>query len=184
MVGCGHHDVVASATTPTAASPTDPDHKLYEQLRAGIYQLGSAQDNLQTATEMSTKLSKSAGGTAAHGFSDLLKKLNAAGQKLGDYTDSLPSFEEFKKNVGPEDDQRLNAIQAGNDALGDIADAQDIVENLLAGAPAEAKPDVQKIQDQLDDSVDAVEAAVQAMGGKVEEDEAVTPGTPDASTGG
>jgi len=120
---------------------------------------------------MAKKLSKVAGGTAAKGFGDLIKKLNLAGEDIADYTSEVPSFDQFKTNLTAMDDQRLNAIDDSNDALGYIADAQDIVENLLAGAPEEAKPQVQKIQDQLDECVDAVESAIVEMGGKVDQDE-------------
>ncbi len=185
VAGCGPHDTPVTKMAP--ASPVavaDPDHKLYEQLRAGIYQLSSAQDSLQTATELSTELSKKAGGTASGGFKDLLAKLNSAGQKLGDYTDELPPFDEFKKDVAGQDDRRLNAIQAGNDSLSEMGDADDILDNLLAGAPADFKADVQKIQSDLDDASEAVQSGIVALGGKVEEDDTATPGTAGNNAGG
>jgi len=184
VAGCGQSKKPPTAPVPVAESAVqDPDHKLYEQVRSGQYQLGSAQDDLQGVIELATKVSKSAGGTASHGFKDLLTKLNSAGQKLGDYTDETPSFEEFKKDISGQDERRLNAIQAGNDTLGEISDAQDILENLMVGAPADVKADLQKIQDGLDDSVDAVQAGIVALGGKVDEDDDVTPGSPGATTG-
>lgn len=161
----------AQAQQAPAPAPEDPEHKLYEQVRTGTYQLGEGLDSLQSAEEMAKKLAKVAGGTAARGFNDLIKKLDAAGEDLEDYTSEVPAFDQFKANLSAEDDQRLNAIDDSNDALGYIADAQDIVENLLAGAPEEAKPQVQKIQDQLDDCVDSVESAIVEMGGKVDQDD-------------
>ena len=170
---CGHRNSsLAAQPAPTAApTPEDPERRLYEQIRTGAYQLNGALDNLQTAQEMAKKLSKVAGGTAGRGFTDLIKKLNQAGEDIADYTSEVPSFDQFKTSVAQEDDQRLDAIDDSNDALGYIADAQDIVENLLAGAPDEAKPQVRQIQDQLDECVDAMESAIVEMGGKVDQDD-------------
>jgi hypothetical protein len=186
LAGCHRGGAPASRGVSRSAPPAviDPVKHLYEQMRTGAYQLSAGQDSLQTATELSEKLAKVAGGTASHGFAALLSKLNAAGEELGDYTDDPPAFDEFKKDVSAEDDQRLNAIQAANEALGEIADGQDIVENLLAGAPAEDKPEVLKVQDQLDDTVDAVETAIADLGGKVDDDDSVPPGSPAANGAG
>jgi uncharacterized protein YukE len=171
VIGCSHKAVVTSSPTPTpVAAPEDPEHKLYDQLRKGAFQISAATQDLSDGAEAAEKLEQSAGGTASKGFKDVVAKLNTAGTALAEYASAPDSYEEFAKDVNDADDRRLNAISAATDALDDVGDAQDVVDQLLLGAPADAKPKVQKIQDQLEDAVDALQQGIEAMGGKVEED--------------
>jgi hypothetical protein len=172
--GCGSkRSPAGSPTIPTVAAPkpVDPEKALYEEVRDGTYQVQAALDSLDSANDQAQKLSKVAGGTAARGFKDLLKKLSTAGRDLSDYSEDPPSFEDFKQDLSNQDEFRLNAIDSANDALGELADAQDIVDMLLAGAPPDVKPQVQKLQDTLDETVDATESSVTSFGGKLDEDD-------------
>jgi hypothetical protein len=151
-----------------AAAPVDPDRALYDQVRSGAYQISSAVDAIEAVRKTARDMASQQQGATQKALSAIATSLDDAGKALADFGDDPPAFEEFKKNFAAQDDRRLKAIDAANQSLSDLGDAQDTLSDLLDSHPPEPENTALTNADSaLDDCVQTLEDAVKAMGGKV-----------------
>ncbi len=150
------------------AAPKDPDQALFDQIRSGAYQIGSAIDAIESVRKTTKEIASREAGATQKALVMITSQLDAAGKALVEFSDEPPTFEEFKKNFSAQDERRLKAIDAANESLNDLRDAQDIVGDLLDSHPPEPEnTELDNADSDLEECVQAVQDAIKAMGGKV-----------------
>ena len=170
VIGCSKNAVndVASAQTKKVSIPANPEQALFDQVRAGAYQIGSAIDSIATVRKTVRDMAAKEKGATSQALLKIADQLDAAGKALSDFSEDPPALEQFKKDFAGQDDKRLKAIDACNDSLDDLNEAQDILSALLDSHPPE--PENTQLTDAdsaLDECTQAVEGAINTMGGKV-----------------
>lgn len=164
-------DSVASNTN--SALPVDPNHPnatLYEQLHSGAFQYDTAGDNLQDASDTLEAIKPGSDSNLAGALKDLSDSLDDAGGSIGDFADPPASEDAVKADFKTYDDKRLKAIEAGNDALHALYDAEGMIDDLKQDAKYSGRKDLDDIMKFLDLAIDNITGGVQSLGGKVEED--------------
>jgi hypothetical protein len=173
LIGCsnGSHPADRSAKAEQA-NPVSPEQALYDQVRSGAYQISAAIDSIEDVRKTMREMASREAGATQKAHLTITGDLDDDGTALADFGDDPPTFNEFKKNFAAQDDRRLKAIDAANESLDDLHDAQDVVGDLLdslehqdAGVPQKAQLD--HADTVLDGCVEGVEGAIKAMGGKV-----------------
>jgi len=170
ITGCGSSTKVAdgSLTSATKPAPANPEQALYDQIRSGTYQIGAAVDAIEEVRKTAREIASREKGDTQKALLTIEAHLNDAGEALSDFGDEPVTFEEFKKDFAAQDDKRLKAIDAGNESLNDLRDAQDILGDLLDSHPPEPEnTELNNADSALDGCLQAVEDAIKAMGGKV-----------------
>ncbi len=172
-LGCSSGGASVAEPTPSkvlkkASPPTDPDRALYEQIRSGIYQINAAMDAIEETRKTAKKMAGRELGETQSTLNAIAKILDTVGENLSEFASDPPEFDKFKADFAAQDERRLKAITVANESLGDLYDAQDLVEKLLSSKPPE--PEKTQLEDAdatMDDCISGVEEAVKAMGGKV-----------------
>lgn len=172
LAGCGKQPASAVPQASKSTTPADPDQALYDQVRSGAYQIGSAIDSMEDVRKTVREIAASQSGKTQQALLQIAGDLDDAGKSLADFGDDPPPFDQFKKLFAAQDDRRLRAIAAANDSLDDLSDAQDIVGELQDSKPAPPPQIAGQLADagsDLDDCAQAVTEAIKTMGGKVTE---------------
>ena len=170
ICGCGHEQskptAIAKPTTP--AAPADPVQALYDKVRSGSYQISTAIDSIEEVRKATKEIASREQGNTHQALMTITGQLDEAGKALADYGVDPPTFDEFKKDFATQDDRRLKAIDAANEALDDLRDAQDLLGDLLDSHPPEPEgTQLDQADSSLEECVQGVEDAIQSMGGKV-----------------
>jgi hypothetical protein len=166
VVGCSSGRSQQQAQTEEP--PQTPEQKLYEQIRSGHYQLASALDSLETASETSHNLAESqADNETKKAVAGLRAKIDKAGSLIGDFSEAPPPFDQFAKEVEAQDDERLKAIDAANESRTLLSEADATLRDMLdSQPPAEEKSRLATIEDSVEAALSTIGDAVVSMGGK------------------
>jgi hypothetical protein len=185
LVGCARQPAESDAVTasnprqPVAqapksdaareADPENPDQALYEMCRAGTVQMNGAADSIEETLQTAKKVLPIATGEAAQGLQEAIDLIDGAGAGIADYTAPIPGPDRFPEVAAEQDERRLKAIQAGNDAIRDLKEAAGILESLTASTKDSLRKGVGEVLELVDVSVRDLYDAVEALGGRVEE---------------
>lgn len=165
LIGCGGPK---ASDVPSGAQPTaSASESWYERTRSGTFQLGSVLSTIQEAFEASETSTKAAKGDAKALWADVTDALDTAGASLEPFTEFNLSESDFDKDFVAQDDKRLKAIEAANDALHPLDDAAEALGELSDG---------QQVLELVRLAQDDLKEAIETLGGKVEEDEGTDPG--------
>ena len=170
ICGCGHPEVkpVPAARQPVSTEPTDPVQALYDKVRSGSYQISSAIDAIEEVRRATKDIAARETGNTHEALLTIAGQLDGAGKVLADYGVDPPSLDDFKKDFAGQDDHRLKAIDASNEALDDLRDAQDLLGDLLDSHPPEPEgTQLDNADSSLEECVQTVEDAIKALGGTV-----------------
>lgn len=170
ICGCGHSEVkpIPAARQSAPTEPADPVQALYDKVRSGSYQISSAIDAIEEVRKATKDIAARETGNTHEALLTIAEQLDGAGKVLADYGVDPPSLDEFKKDFAGQDDHRLKAIDASNEALDDLRDAQDLLGDLLDSHPPEPEgTQLDNADSNLEECVQTVEDAVKALGGKV-----------------
>ena len=162
LLGCGPR-------TPESPAAPPPEAKAYEDYRAGLYSLNAAQQSLAEALSASQKLHAGLpqGSEVEAGLQDIVYGVDSAGNTIADHAVDPPTQAEFDTDFSRHDDARLKAIEAINDALHDLREA-----NGVAGDMAGRISGMQSVLQDLSDLMDVAEqdllSALRSLGGNDE----------------
>lgn len=145
--------------------PANPDRTVHEQLRAGSFQIGAVLTSLEDAVTHAKGADPGKAKESKAALAGLLDLLDSAGAGLAKYADDPPSQAEVTRKFAAYDERRLKGIEASNDALHDLREAQGVAEELAADSGS--KP-LEEVVGLLDLAVEDLQAAIRALGGRVE----------------
>lgn len=168
-VGCSKSDNPSGTTGASAPPPADPAQVVYDQIRTGYVQISNSLETLGealTAAKTGQAASDKALKETSKAIGDLL---DSAGSYLSDYTEPPASFEEFNTKFAENDDNRLKAIVAANDALHEIGEAKGFLDDLFNDPKLEKEPIVLDLRDLIADAEKDLREAIITLGGKIEE---------------
>ena len=168
--GCAHQDAkpIASPKQTAPSAPADPVQALYDKVRSGSYQISTAIDSIEEVRKAAKEIASKETGNTRQALLTISGQLDEAGKVLADYGVDPVAYEEFKKDFAGQDDRRLKAIDAANEALDDLRDAQDLLGDLLDSHPPEPEgTQLDNADSSLEECVQTVEDSVRALGGKV-----------------
>lgn len=175
LVGCGRNEATpASGGTggPVATAGSEPKDEataLLEQLRGGSYQIDVAMGGMEKAMNLVRPLAVDKPAETKEALQNIADMLDSAGGTIIEFNDA-PSLETIKENFKANDDRRLKAIEEADDARQEVEQAHGIVAELLASEPpADVKASLDQINDAIEETLDALEAAIEAFGGTVPE---------------
>lgn len=169
-LGCskGSEPGASDGTSGSVPPPPDPAQVAYEQVRAGFVQLGNALETLGEALSAAKTGQGSSDKILKEACASIGEYLDSAGSYLSDYTEPPATFEEFNAKFAENDDNRLKAIDAANDALHEMGEAKGILDDLLNDPKLEKKQVVLDLRDLMEDAEKDLRQAIPVMGGKVE----------------
>lgn len=166
LVGCG-----ASKPAPerpekpvVVVDPTRPEDTLYEQLRAGAFQLTGVIETLDAAIDKLKEIPPQKNAETKAALADLAEAVDAAGALIADYTDE-PDRVRLGKVFPEYDERRIRGIDAANDALHELEDGASVAADLMQAINL---PALQEVADLLDLAISDTKDAIEALGGKVE----------------
>lgn len=146
-----------------------PEAKLREQLSSGSFQTDAAIESIALAVDAAKAiLAQLRDPTAKAGFEEAIDILDACGKDLAEHIEEPPSEAEIAAQFSAFDEQRIQAIEAGNDAIHLLNEASGIVDSLASDLPAELLDERTTLDTRLVEAVDDVAGAVAAYGGTVE----------------
>lgn len=148
-------------------NPSDPDEALYEVSRKGTVQMNGAADTIEETLATAEKVKAAATGEAAAAMEDVLGLIDSAGAGIADYTAPIPNLDEFRKVVEAQDERRLKAIEAGNDAVRDLKEAVGILDSLAENSPEPLKKGASELSELVDLCIRDLYDAVEALGGQI-----------------
>lgn len=125
------------------------------KLREGSFSLGQTIDAIADSLTLVREYETLAKGVDKQAYTDIADFLDSAGETLGDV--SKP-FEESDPEV---EKKRKAVIEAEKDAFVDLQEAAGIAESL--------DPSNKRVVSAIEVALDALQASVEAFGGKVEE---------------
>jgi len=170
LIGCSKSPNPPSvASVPVKAEvPSDPVQRLYEQMRSASYQIGTSLDSIEEVRKTAKDLAEHQEGLTKAALVAVGKKADAAGKLLADFGSEPPTLEQFKSDFAAQDERKLEAIDAADEALDDLLDAQDVVGDLLDSHPPDpAGSQLDEADDALDAGIQAIQDAIKTMGGRV-----------------
>jgi hypothetical protein len=184
--GCGHG---ANAThageagqTQEKEKPVDPMEATRAGMHEGAFQLGNAADDLEAVIAKAKALQASTKDVDLKAaLADVLEKLDDAGGAIADFTGEPPDLAQFKNEFDEQDKKRLDSIDNANDALHDIHDCDDTLDDFYTKPPPGDDQALNDLGDALDDAAADLEDAIKAFGGKVEPDDTETIAVPDTT---
>lgn len=150
---------------------------MQDSIHSGAYQIASAMDSLEAGLTQTRELAKAGvkDPELKAALVDADDLIDGAGANLGDY-----GTEPKSPDFAARDEWRLKAIEAANDARHDLSDAEGAIDDFLEGATEVVGRAIDDIEADLDDAIDALTSAIEALGGKAEPlDDGSTAGVPD-----
>ncbi|HRI44220.1 MAG TPA: hypothetical protein PLL78_12470 [Fimbriimonadaceae bacterium] len=163
---------VANGSNPgstTEVEPPNPEQALYELCRAGTVQMNGAADSIEETLQTAKSVLPIATGDAVQGIKEAIELIDGAGAGIADYTAPIPGMDRFPEVAAEQDERRLKAIQAGNDAIRDLKEAAGILESLVQSTAATLRKGIGEVIELVDVCVRDLYDAVEALGGRVEE---------------
>lgn len=151
------------------AEPDNPDRALYELCRAGTVQMNGAADSVEETLQTAKNVVPVATGETARGLEEAIELIDSAGAGIADYTAPVPGMDRFPEVALEQDERRLKAIQAGNDAIRDLKEAAGILESLTQGTKDVVLKGLTEVLELVDVCIRDLYDAVEALGGRVEE---------------
>jgi hypothetical protein len=145
VVGCAK-----KAAGPLVAAP--------DEITSVATQLGQASDSISEALALVHQQQKGASKDLAETLIDLEKDLDDAGVNLGDF--AKPSA--VKDNAGLQK-WRTDAKTGGADALHDLHDAQETLDDAPDGLTQKQSDGLDAVDDDVQDAIDAVDGAMKAL---------------------
>lgn len=129
--------------------------------------MNGAADTIEETLATAEKVKAAAAGEALAAIEDVLGLIDSAGAGIADYTTPIPNLDEFRKAVEAQDERRLKAIEAGNDAVRDLKEAAGILDSLAESAPDPLKKGAAELAELVDLCVRDLYDAVEALGGQI-----------------
>lgn len=180
IAGCGgpksQHVVEPTATRSPEAeqSSPSPERQVYEEARAGAVQIGALTESISEALAEVRKLADRERGDRRQAFSDAADFLDSAGATIADFAVEPPAFVEFSKDFAAQDERRLQAIEAANDARIDVQSAANTLGDL--------GPEAAQLSAKATEIIADLEEAITTLGGEIEARESVRrEGLPDTA---
>lgn len=161
---------VADASRP----PADPEEALFERIRGGTVQIQAILDALAEAYGKLGALPRPQAAADREALDEVQALLDSAAATLADFGGEPPTREAFRAQLPAYDEQRLEAIQACNDAYGDLEQAIGILRSLTEEPGTVAEP-AGALADTLTVIADDLRSAIETLGGVVEPLEADPP---------
>jgi predicted outer membrane protein len=157
------------APATSTSAPKDASAALYEQLRAGAYQVDAAMGAMERAMNEVRPLAQDKPEETKEALQTVADLLDSAGATVVEFNDA-PTEKAVKADFSGNDERRLKAIEETNDARQDVDTARGYVTDLLASEPPQdVRAKLEEIDDAIEEALDALEAAIEALGGKVED---------------
>ncbi|MGV3617575.1 MAG: hypothetical protein ACO1SV_19795 [Fimbriimonas sp.] len=185
MLGCGPKPPEPSASVSTgtggteAAAPKDGPTALQEQLRGGAYQIDAAMGAMERAMNVVRPLAQDKPDETREALQTIADMLDSAAATIVEFNDA-PTLEAVREDFKAADDKRLKAIEEADDARQEVEQAKGVVTDLLSSEPpADVLAQLNQIDDAIEEALDALEAAIEAFGGKVSDPSAPDSGTPE-----
>lgn len=175
LAGCGRNEGApaqgGSGTPPTSngAEPKDEATALLEQLRGGSYQIDVAMGGMERAMNLVRPLAVNKPDETREALQNVADMLDSAGATIIEFNDA-PTLDKIRANFKENDDHRLKAIEEADDARQEVEQARGIVTELIASEPpADVKASLDEIDNAIEETLDALEAAIEAFGGTIPE---------------
>lgn len=146
--------------------PTKPEDTLYEQLRSGSFQVGGVIETVEAALEKLREVKPGKDAELKGVVGEVKDALDAAGAALADYDEEPPPRKDVDARFAELDDKRIKAIDAANNALHDLAEAEGVAEEVGGSKSVGALTDV---ADLLLVAIQDLQDAITTLGGKIEE---------------
>lgn len=160
--------VSSGSDTAGVETPRDDSERLFQQLRAGSFQVDAALNAMEN-TLQSCKSTTIKSVEARQAAADVSDFLDSAGSTVGDYLNA-PTLDEVRRDFAGNDERRLKAIEDLNDARREVLEAQGIADPVASDDPDAAVREVfTGIGDGIAEVIDALEGAIDAFGGSVVE---------------
>ncbi len=175
LAGCSHGSGKAlgdaSSSTPAKEAPADPMETTRAGMHEGAFQLSNAADDIESALAKAKALQTATKNVALKAaLTDVLDLLDDAGSSIADYTGEPPELADFKAQFPEQDQKRLDSIDHANDALHDVNDVYDLLDDFAKVPSASDASALAELGNALDDASGDLEDAIIAFGGKVEAD--------------
>jgi hypothetical protein len=182
MLGCGQKAPEAnSGASPStggaeAAAPKDEPTTLQEQLRGGAYQIDAAMGGMERVMNVVRPLAQDKPDETREALQTIADMLDSAAATIVEFNDA-PTLDSVRSDFKAADDRRLKAIEEADDARQEVEQAKGVVTDLLGSEPpADVLAQLKQIDDAIEETLDALEAAIEAFGGKVSDPSPSTPG--------
>lgn len=173
--GCGGPEPAPSAapgsggkTSETGAAPANPEKALREQLRSGLFQLDACAASVEEALVAARGASKRASGEAQQGLLDVIDMLDSAGGTVADHLGESPGEDQVKVDYTGQDERRIRAIAAANDAHTELGEAAGLAGSLVEVATPPVRAEIEELVNLIEVAVEDARGAVEALGGTVE----------------
>ncbi|MBX3118211.1 MAG: hypothetical protein KF784_04035 [Fimbriimonadaceae bacterium] len=172
LVGCQGKTTVekhtSSGTSEVTDTPMTPEAKLQEQLRSAAFQLNAASESIAEALAKATDAESKSSGAVKEGLAEVLDFIDSAGAQISDFATDPPPVEEIKAKLAEYEAIRTKAIQAINDSIHNLEDAQGIASGFEEENPNYAG---KGLSDLIGVAVADLKGALEALGGKLDSTE-------------
>jgi soluble lytic murein transglycosylase-like protein len=161
LLGCNGQNNTSPVPEPSVGVtvPTDPDERLYEQMRSGAFQSNLAVEALIRALDAARNATSHSSGKDLAALQQVSALLDLAGASLNDYPTPPPPLDQFKKQSAKQEQRRANAahaVEAAEESVGKAA-------SLLLGV--RSSPTVEQLRVSVAAAHDALSAALSAFSG-------------------
>lgn len=165
LPGCRPPATPPDVQAPIDVSAAEPkEDETYAKFRAGLVAVESAMDSLREARQELRTAAGAADGDARAALEDASDALDTAGARLAELAIEPPSAQAFADGFAGYDELRLKLIEAANDGLIEVRDAQGTVEDI-----AESRPNLADQAATVRLAGDDLANAVGALGGTAED---------------
>jgi ABC-type transporter Mla subunit MlaD len=157
----------APSPPPTEVVKKDPEADQYKKLRGADIQVDSAANEMNDGLQETKALAQKSQGDAQKALLSVIEQLSEAGESLGDYENVADTLDAFKKDFAAQDERRLDSIDIALDALNQVTDAVNTLNDLSANVPPAFKKDLDEIVSNVGQTQSDLQQAVVSMGGQV-----------------
>lgn len=172
VAGCGcrkDSGRVARAKPPAVTIDREnPEKTVFEQVRAGAFQIAGVEATIEEALAKTRELSKVGDAELKGAIGELIDGLDAVGATLSDHTAEPAEVAKTPEAFAKMDDHRLASIAAANDALHELEDAAGMLGTLSQDPALANRPEVGEVSELLQLGIDDLGEAIRSLGGVVE----------------
>lgn len=176
----------SAGSTASSAAEVDsrtPTERLAEQLRSSTFQLDTALSSIEQALALAHPLSKTGDSVQKEGLQVVVDLIESAGATLSELPTEAPAVELVGQATPKYEAVRQKNLEECLDAHHELLDAQGQLDGIVEDdKDPKSVASLEEVGAALDDAIDAVEGAIQALGGTVPEDptseEASSPAIP------